>query len=362
MGSKTTAPIEPSPPKPKPKASTPLRRTASASLPIRANPTPTRGSIQPVFTLTTAERYALSRLGSSSALPLGARIFQEAYWVPKWGSPGKEGEIFIFSNGSFVCWGLGETEAERFKREVIRNTADLEIVPLKEDEAEDLEYVTDPNEQTRLQGDLIILGATAPLSDTSWLDPLIMDIAEPTLPLSSLPARYAFSQALARSTALSALETSLEEFLQSVSLLPHSLTKTGRPSLGRQELIKKLGQLLRFRQHANLNRENFGDTPDFYWTEPVLEEYFHIVSEALEIKARIASFNEKITYAAEVQSTLRELLVESSSHRMELIIIALIAVEVIIAIIREGSELWSMVTGKPAHSRQKDASSIEVVS
>lgn len=124
---------------------------------------------------------------------------------------------------------------------------------------------------TRLQGDLIILGATSPLSDPSWLEPLITNLPDPTLPLSTLPARYAFSQALARSTALSALETSLEDFLQSVSLLPHTLSKTGRPSLGRQELIKKLGQLLRFRQHANLNRENFGDTPDFYWTEPVLE-------------------------------------------------------------------------------------------
>ena len=38
--------------------------------------------------------------------------------------------------------------------------------------------------------------------------------------------------------------------------------------------------------------------------------YFNTVSEALEIKTRIDSLNEKITYAAEVQSTLRELLVE----------------------------------------------------
>jgi uncharacterized Rmd1/YagE family protein len=28
---------------------------------------------------------------------------------------------------------------------------------------------------------------------------------------------------------------------------------------------------MKFRQGLNLNRENFSDTPDFYWTEPVLE-------------------------------------------------------------------------------------------
>ena len=108
-----------------------------------------------------------------------------------------------------------------------------------------------------------------PLSDPLTLSPL--PLPSPALPISSLPARYAFSQAIARSTALSALESSLEIFLQSVALLPNSLSETGRPSLGRKVLIKKLGELLRFRQGANLNRENFGDTPDFYWTEPVLE-------------------------------------------------------------------------------------------
>lgn len=150
MTSKAIPPAEPVPPKPKPKATTPLRRSASESLPIRVNPTPTRSSILPVLTLNTAERYVLSKLKLSPALPPHSRVFQESYWVPKWGRPGEEGEIFIFANGSFVCWGLGETEANRFKQEVIQNTADLEIAALREDETEDLEYVTDPNEYVQL--------------------------------------------------------------------------------------------------------------------------------------------------------------------------------------------------------------------
>lgn len=145
MASSTSQPVE-APPKPKPKATTSLRRAASASIPIRSNPTPTRGSIQPVFTLTTAERYILPRLRSSRALPSTARTFQESCWIPKWGRPGNEGEIFVFSNGSIVCWGLGEAEAERFKREVIRSVSGVEVAPLKEDATEDLEFVTDPNE------------------------------------------------------------------------------------------------------------------------------------------------------------------------------------------------------------------------
>lgn len=321
-------------PKHKPKASTPLRRSASASIPIRSNPTPTRSSIRPVITLATAERYLLSRL--RSRLP-DAQTLHDAWWVPHWGNGG---EIFVFSNGSFVCWGLGEGEAQQFAREVL---APSEVGRLKDPETEELEFVTDPTEKTRIQGDLIILGRVAPL-EHSENAPALPPVS-PALPADTLLARYTFSQALSRSTALSGLEESLEDYLSSVALLPHSLEKTGKPGLSREALIKKLGALMKFRQGLNLNRENFSDTPDLYWTEPELEGFFKSMTAALEVKARTNAVNEKITYATEVQSTLRQLLTESSTHRMELVIIALIAVEVVIALIRDGPELWQMAFG-----------------
>jgi uncharacterized Rmd1/YagE family protein len=121
---------------------------------------------------------------------------------------------------------------------------------------------------TRLQGDLIILGRTSPLSSA---DSLPASLPATIFPKETLLARYAFSQALSRSTALSALEESLDNYLSSVAQLPHSLEKAGKPGLGRIALIKKLGQLMKFRQGINLNPENFSDTPDFYWAEPQLE-------------------------------------------------------------------------------------------
>ena len=132
-------------PPPKPKSSTPLRRAAAASLPIRSNPTPTRSSIQPIFTLNTAERNFLPRL--TGHLPPTAQLLHESWWVPKWksGPNGKEGEIFIFGNGSFVCWGLGEADAEIFAKNVLKK-AKAEIGKVWEHETEDLEFVTDPSE------------------------------------------------------------------------------------------------------------------------------------------------------------------------------------------------------------------------
>jgi uncharacterized Rmd1/YagE family protein len=128
--------------KPKRKAATPLRRSTSASLPIRSNPTPTRGNIQTIFTLSTAERYVLSRLGKY--LPPKSRTLHESWWIPKWGESGHEGEVFVFANGSFVCWGLEEREARRFAAEFVK--PDVEVAPLNEAETEELEFVTDPTE------------------------------------------------------------------------------------------------------------------------------------------------------------------------------------------------------------------------
>ncbi|THV07442.1 hypothetical protein K435DRAFT_742622 [Dendrothele bispora CBS 962.96] len=328
--------------RPKPKSTTSLRRSASASLPIRSNPTPTRSDIQTVFTLATAQRYLLSRIHVHSGLPLNARILHESWWVPKWGPKDREGEVFVFGNGSFVCWGLDEDDARIFAEDVLGRIPGLQVGPLKDAETEELEFVMDPSEETRLQGDLIILGNMSPPSSEE-INPV--DLPPMVLPSETLLARYAFSQALSRSTALSALEVSLDDYLSSMALLPHSLEQTGKPGMSRTALIKKLGQLMKFRQGLNLNRENFSDVPDFYWAEPELERHFKSLSKALEVKSRTDSVNEKITYAGEAQSVLRQLLTESSSHNLEIIIILLIAVEVVIALIRDGPELWEIARG-----------------
>jgi required for meiotic nuclear division protein 1 len=224
-------------------------------------------------------------------LPLNARILHESWWVPKWGHKDKEGEVFVFGNGSFVCWGLDEEDARAFAKNVLGGVSGLEVGPLKEAETEELEFVMDPSEcvfnfqqsihldstefshrETRLQGDLIILGQTQPPSSED-ISPV--DLPPMVLPSETLLARYAFSQALSRSTALSALEVSLDDYLSSMALLPHSLEQTGKPGMSRTALIKKLGQLMKFRQGLNLNRENFSDVPDFYWAEPELERQWN---------------------------------------------------------------------------------------
>ena len=52
----------------------------------------------------------------------------------------------MFANGTIVCWGLGETDAILFAKQVIERARGLEVAPLKEPETEELEFVVDPIE------------------------------------------------------------------------------------------------------------------------------------------------------------------------------------------------------------------------
>jgi len=138
-------------PKPKPnKSPSSLKRTASASLPIRANPNPTRGAIQPVYTFATAEKYELTRV--RNALPASAIRFEEALWTPV--TAGSEpssssdvsGEAWVFGNGTVVCWGLHEGQSRKFVDDLIKRSKNAETAPLKHIETEELEFVVDPAE------------------------------------------------------------------------------------------------------------------------------------------------------------------------------------------------------------------------
>lgn len=71
---------------------------------------------------------------------------QSAWWIPRWaGLDNREGEIFVFENGTLVCWGLEEVDAQKFARDFLRGSV-VEIGRLPELETEDVEFVTDPEE------------------------------------------------------------------------------------------------------------------------------------------------------------------------------------------------------------------------
>ncbi|BEI87805.1 uncharacterized protein CcaverHIS019_0105230 [Cutaneotrichosporon cavernicola] len=357
----------------------PRRRMEAASLPLRNETAPTRGPILQCIAHTTAERYDLSALAVTlrrlgvrwDEVPEGDpdRAFVIQPWKGRGGAErlirgkdvrpeaedegddlgfeyGERGEILVFHSGSFVTWGLTEEEGRAFLRNVIRTKGSrVEHGRLADAdcEVEEADFVVDPEAQTHILGNLILLGRPPELSTFSSSSPA----------LASLLARYTLSLSLTRSSSLSVLENRLDKHIASVSLLPRALEVFGEQPLGRRDVIRKAGELMTLRMAVNTRGGGLEDTPEFYWSEPELEQYFDAIANEFEMKERVETINKKIDYAQEVQSTLRALLTEASGHRMEIIIILLIAVEVVFLLIREGPELYEELV-HPVMGRVKD--------
>jgi required for meiotic nuclear division protein 1 len=146
---------------------------------------------------------------------------------------------------------------------------------------------------------------------------------------------------LARSTKLAVLETSLYKYLSSTRVIPTLLSKGSRLPFNRRVILQKTGELLELRAQLNHYSELTDSLPDLFWDsrhELGLEGYYDQVGKALDVGVRIKTLNEKMDYAQEIASILRETLREKHSADLEWIIIILIAVEVGFELRREWKE------------------------
>ncbi|SNX86197.1 uncharacterized protein MEPE_04906 [Melanopsichium pennsylvanicum] len=297
------------------------------------------------------------------------------------GSKLGRGEVFIFRSGSYVTWGLDEEQSQRFLRNVIqgrdlKHQVEIGRYPQIGDEAMDYLYAS--SQPTRVQGDIIVIGqppkhfdaeAEASSNDPSMSTVLSAEEAElvedtsfaasassassPSNSTSSsspsgtsytsfgtewtpILARLAFSQGLARSARLSVQESTLSRFLSTLTTIPSQLETSGSVPLSRTTTIKHTGTLLRLRQLANLDRDNFYDEPEVYWENSKMEDHYRTICHSLDIGQRFETLNEKLDHCENLLGVVRALLTEKTTHRMELIIIGLIAFEAGMALVGHG--------------------------
>lgn len=267
------------------------------------------------------------------------------------------GEAFIFRSGSYVTWGMSSEQSRKFLRAVIRGRESKDrAIPAVErnpyhaigDEgmefimAEDqcvyykptafLFYIyvnipflfaVSPHRITRIVGDIIVLGR-APQSEEEEIegnytdDPPSSEAQAEDPDWTPLLARVAFSQGLCRSARLSVQEAALSAYLEEVSTVPGRLEAEGKVPLPRRQVIRKMGTLLKLRQSANLDTENFLDDPEMYWDNALLENHYDSICLALDIESRFNAYNEKLDHGENLLGVLRALLTEASTHRMEL--------------------------------------------
>ncbi|KIX06873.1 uncharacterized protein Z518_04849 [Rhinocladiella mackenziei CBS 650.93] len=257
------------------------------------------------------------------------------------------GDVFIFPSGTLVTWALPEGFTSYFATRTLLPAADN---PHEEPiETEDLDYIEDPNrEHSLIRGDTIILGTKK--SESPAQDSEIDDQSESQYQtVDTVLTKIAFSSGFARSTKLAVLETNLSTYLASTADIPALLSKGSRLpfKLSRQFILRKTGQLLLLRAQLNLYSELTDSLPDLFWDsrhELHLETYYDQVGRALDVGIRIKVLNEKMDYAAEIASVLRERLSEKHGLFLEWTIIVLIAIEVGFEVLRLWKEgFWEEV-------------------
>ncbi len=256
------------------------------------------------------------------------------------------GDVFVFPSGTVVAWAIPESVLTPLVSKILLPAAKY---PLDQLEEEDLDYSEDPKrEHSSIRGDRIMLG-TKPKSSQSPAEneiegPMPADSEDSQVHSRSLDTvltKIAFSSGLARSTKLAVLETLLRDYQESTRTIPSQLSRGGRMPFTRHFISTKTGQLLGIRAQLNLYSELTDSLPDLFWDsrhELGLEGYYDQVGRALDTNIRIKTLNEKMDYAQEIASVLRQHLSEAHGVRLEWIIILLIAVEVVFALQREFKE------------------------
>ncbi|RAR07277.1 DUF155-like protein [Stemphylium lycopersici] len=268
----------------------------------------------------------------------------------------QQGDIFIFPSGTVVTWNVREREALKLVNQILPAAAEGSHLDLLE--TEDLDYLEDPSKETsEVVGDTIVLGTKAESPSDHHSTPSHTDDdadqqqqqqqQQQRHEVDTVLAKIAFSSGLARSTKLAVLETLLSAYQHSTRDIPTMLasSKTLSPRRSapftRSFILRKTGELLSLRAQLNLYSELTDSMPDIFWDsrhELGLGEYYDQVGRALDVGVRIKVLNEKIGFAQEIASVLREQLSEKHGLRLEWAIIALIAVEVVLEFYRHWDE------------------------
>ncbi|PNY24867.1 Required for meiotic nuclear division protein 1 [Tolypocladium capitatum] len=224
------------------------------------------------------------------------------------------GDIFVFPSGTIVTWSL---PPDIVTKQILRAAEEAHSQELRE--VEDLDFIADTSKaESTMKGDMVVLGTRREHKDGDKLDTTL--------------AKIAFSSGLARSTKLAVLESALTSYFESTRNIPALLSQGAGVPLGRKFILQKTGELLSLRARLNHYSELTDSLPDIFWdsrSELGLEGYYDQVGRALDVNVRIRTLNQKMDYAQEISTVLREMSSEQHGTRLELIIILLIAVEVV---------------------------------
>lgn len=217
---------------------------------------------------------------------------------------GRNADVFFFSYGVTVFWGMSRNESLLFLHEIKA----FEMQPLEDVETDEFTYVF--GEGMKIVEDEI------------------------SLPNVDTLTRFAISHGIAQSVKLGTFEITIQKTFNSMKSIPEDLAKRGTIPLSRKEIRTKMGALFIERTSINLHLDVL-DTPEIFWEYPELEPYYKMISNYLDLQTRVEVLNQRLGIMHELFEMLGNELNHQHSSRLELVIIWLIVIEVVLILMKD---------------------------
>jgi uncharacterized Rmd1/YagE family protein len=258
----------------------------------------TRGQRITVRALLLGDRIETAGLERSdvlSTLPLAFRA-------------GGKGVVALFRYGVAALVGMSPLEED----EVIRRLDGRIVDPVKprEEETVQIEIAPDKDDQVMSTGIIVVKALT-------------------------LEHTLLIADALATSVVLAHDEKNVAAVFRVIQPIAQELADHGRTPGGRRAILKHIGNALLV-QNRVAGIVAVAEKPDVLWERPGLERFYARLEDEYELKERADVLTRKLTVISDSAKAFADIIDTERSLRLELIIVALIAVEIVIA----GFQLW----------------------
>ncbi len=138
------------------------------------------------------------------------------------------------------------------------------------------------------------------------------------------------ADALAKSVVLARDEREVSAVFELVEPFARQLAEKGGSTGGRRAILKHIGNALLV-QHRVSGRVAVAEKPDLVWDRPDLERLTARLQDEYELKERAEALSRKLSVISETAEVLTDIIDTRRSLRLEIIIVALIAIELVIA-------------------------------
>ena len=216
-------------------------------------------------------------------------------------------DIYFFTHGSVVCWGLTRKEEQKWLEKV----KDFSVNPLAVVESDRFGF--------RFGDDVSI-----DTHERFRLDIITLDSDDPQIKL-------AISYGVAQSVKLEAFEASIKETIKKNSHFPYEIAQHGSISLTRRTLFKRIGEIFIVRSSINLNSE-YLDVPEFFWRNPHVEPFYIMTKKFLDLPSRVMALNQQLDVLQDLLDILTSQVQHRHSNMLETVIIILIIIEIVISL------------------------------